>query len=273
MNIGVIGTGNMGTILIEAFLDSGAVQADQLVITNRTLAKAFAIQRAHPGITVAADAAEIVQRCGIVMLCVKPFDIHPLLQQLAPHWTREHCLVSITSPISVEQLEAAVPCQVVRAIPSIANRALSGSILVTFGSRCSAACRQTIDALFRRIASPVSIDESITRVASDIASCGPAFFSYLLRRFIEAAAAKTAISTEQATMLATDMIIGLGELLRRDLYTLQTLQEKVCVKGGITGEGIAVLERRLDGVFEEVLTKTHEKFQEDVEKVRQQFSS
>ncbi|MGG1557212.1 MULTISPECIES: late competence protein ComER [Geobacillus] len=271
MNIGVIGTGNMGTILIEAFLDSGAVKADQLVITNRTLAKAFAIQRTYPGITVAANAAEVVKQSSLVFLCVKPLDIHPLLQQLAPHWTREHCLVSITSPISVKQLEAAVPCQVVRAIPSIANRALSGSILVTFGSRCSTACRQTIDDLLRRIASPVYIDEAITRVASDISSCGPAFFSYLLQRFIDAAAAKTAITKEQATMLATDMIIGLGELLKRNLYTLPTLQEKVCVKGGITGEGIAVLEQRMNGVFEEVLAKTHEKFKEDVEKVKQQF--
>ncbi|OQP03449.1 late competence protein ComER [Geobacillus sp. 46C-IIa] len=272
MNIGVIGTGNMGTILIEALVDSGAVKAEQLIITNRTLAKAFNIQKTYPGITVAADPPETVKQADIVFLCVKPLDIHPLLQQLAPHWTREHCLVSITSPISVGQLEAAVPCQVVRAIPSITNRALSGSILVTFGSRCSAACRQTIDDLLRRIATPVLIDDAITRVASDIASCGPAFFSYLLQCFIDAAAAKTAITKDQATVLATDMIIGLGELLKRDLYTLQTLQEKVCVKGGITGEGIAVLEQKIDGVFEEVLRKTHEKFREDVEKVRQQFS-
>jgi competence protein ComER len=271
VNIGFIGTGNMGTILIEAFLDSGAVKEKEMIITNRTLAKAFDIQKTRPGIIVAPDAPETVKQAAIIFLCVKPLEMHPLLQQLAPYWTDEHCLVSITSPITVEQLEAAVPCQVVRAIPSITNRALSGSILVTFGSRCSAACRQTIDSLLRRIASPVYIDEAITRVASDISSCGPAFFSYLLQRFIDAATAKTAITKEQATMLATDMIIGLGELLKRNLYTLPTLQEKVCVKGGITGEGIAVLEQRLNGVFEEVLAKTHEKFKEDVEKVRQQF--
>ncbi|MEC5187319.1 competence protein ComER [Geobacillus thermodenitrificans] len=271
MNIGVIGTGNMGTILIEALLDSGAVQAEQLIITNRTLAKAFNIQKTYPGITVAADPSETVKQAGIIFLCVKPLDIYPLLQQLAPYWTNEHCLVSITSPINVKQLEAAVPCQVVRAIPSITNRALSGSILVTFGLRCSTTCRQTINDLLGRIATPVYIDDTITRVASDIASCGPAFFSYLLQRFINAAAAKTAITKEQAMLLATNMIIGLGELLKQDFYTLQTLQEKVCVKGGITGEGIAVLEQEMDGIFEELLTKTHQKFDEEVEKIKQQF--
>jgi len=135
MKIGVIGTGNMGRILIEAFLESGAIKEDELIITNRTLKKALDIKQTYSGVCVVASAEEVVQRATIVFLCVKPLDIHPLLQQLSSFWTKQHCLVSITSPISVEQLEAVVPCQVVRVIPSIANRARAGSSLITFGKR------------------------------------------------------------------------------------------------------------------------------------------
>ncbi|BDG36857.1 late competence protein ComER [Parageobacillus sp. VR-IP] len=271
MKIGVIGTGNMGRILIEAFLESGAVKEDELIITNRTLKKALDIKQTYSGVCVVASAEEVVQRATIVFLCVKPLDIHPLLQRLSSFWTKKHCLISITSPISVEQLEAVVPCQVVRVIPSITNRAFAGSTLITVGKRCSLQCRNYIETLFRHISTPSYIDDEITRIASDIASCGPAFFSYLLQRFIDAAVAKTAITKEQATALTTDMIIGLGELLKHNLYTLPTLQEKVCVKGGITGEGIAVLEKEMKGVFEEVFDKTHEKFKDDIEKVKKQF--
>ncbi|PDM41399.1 MULTISPECIES: late competence protein ComER [unclassified Geobacillus] len=273
MEIGMIGTGNMGRILIEAFLESGSVKEDQLIITNRTLEKALDIQRRYPGIYVAASAEEVVQKATIVFLCVKPLDIHPLLQQLSSFWTKEHCLVSITSPISVQQLEAAVPCHVVRVIPSITNRAFAGSTLITVGQRCSSHYQNYIETLFRQISAPCYINDEITRIASDIASCGPAFFSYLLQRFIEAAAAKTSITKEQATELTSNMIIGLGELLKKNLYTLPTLREKVCVKGGITGEGIAVLEKEIEGVFEQVFAKTHEKFKEDIEKVKKQFNS
>ncbi|MED4905080.1 late competence protein ComER [Parageobacillus thermoglucosidasius] len=273
MKIGMIGTGNMGRILIEAFLESGAVKEDQLIITNRTLEKALDIQRHYPNVYVASGAEEVVQKAIIVFLCVKPLDIHPLLQQLSSFWTKEHCLVSITSPISVQQLEAAVPCHVARVIPSITNRALSGSTLITFGQRCSRHYQTYIEQLFRHISVPSFIDHEITRIASDIASCGPAFFSYLLQRFIEAAVKKTAITKEQATVLTNDMIIGLGELLKSNLYTLPALQEKVCVKGGITGEGIAVLEKEMEGVFERVFAKTHEKFKDDIEKVKKQFNN
>jgi competence protein ComER len=272
VDIGFIGTGNMGRILIEAFVESNAVTPDRLVITNRTLTKALEIQKKYPEIKIAASGEEIIQQANMIFICVKPLDVHPLLEQLSSSLTKEHCIVSITSPITVKQIESLVPCHVARVIPSINNRALSGSSLVTFGDKCSSHYRNYIEKLFEQISVPIYIDEDITRVASDIASCGPAFFSYLLQRFIDAAVRKTAITKEQATALTSEMIIGLGELLKKELYTLPLLQEKVSVKGGITGEGIKVLESELGELFEHLFEKTHEKFHEDVEEVKKQFN-
>jgi competence protein ComER len=53
---------------------------------------------------------------------------------------------------------------------------------------------------------------------------------------------------------------------------LPTLQEKVCVKGGITGEGIKVLEAEIGNVFEHLFQATHKKFDEDLAHIEQQFS-
>lgn len=271
VKIGVIGTGNMGSMLIEALLEAKAVAETDVVITNRTIKKALDIQQKYPQVEVAANPEEVIKRTNIVFLCIKPLDIHPLLTQLAPYWTKDHCLVSITSPITVQQLESVVPCDVARVIPSITNRALSGSSLITFGHRCSAHYRTYIERLFQYISNPVFIEQDVTRIASDIASCGPAFFSYLLQRFIDAAVQKTTISKELATELASEMIIGVGELLKKKMYTLPTLQEKVCVKGGITGEGIAVLEAEIGEMFEHVFEKTNAKFAEEIKKIHNQF--
>lgn len=67
------------------------------------------------------------------------------------------------------------------------------------------------------------------------------------------------------------MIIGMGKLLETEIYTLPTLQEKVCVKGGVTGEGIKVLEKEVGEMFEKVFHVTHKKFYEDIEDVSMQF--
>ncbi|WP_374724609.1 late competence protein ComER [Calidifontibacillus erzurumensis] len=271
MNVGIIGTGNMGKILIEAFIKSSAIKEQNLYIMNRTKEKAEQIQKEYPNIHVVDTAKDIVNYTQYIFICIKPLDIYPLLREIEPFLRQEQCIISITSPISVKQLESIVPCTVVRVIPSINNRVLYGNTLLTFGEKCPIHHQHFIEQLMSKISTPVTIEENITRIASDITSCGPAFFTFLLRRFIDAAVSETEISKEQATLLATKMIIGLGQLIEQEVYTLETLQEKVCVKGGITGEGIKVLEEEIGDLFHHVIQQTHAKFQQEKEKINEQF--
>ncbi|MGJ7912205.1 late competence protein ComER [Neobacillus sp. LXY-1] len=272
MDIGIIGTGNMGRILVEAFLDSEAVSPSSMIITNRTRAKAILLRDKYKNIRVGANAVEVAAQSDLIFICVKPLEVFKVIDEINPHLTEDKCLISITSPISTNQIESKVSCSVVRIIPSITNRALSGVSLVTYGDLCSDYWRIEVEKLMMKISEPVPINENITRVASDIVSCGPAFFSYLLQAFINAAVKETEIEEKVARLLASEMIIGFGELIKQEHYTLQSLQEKVCVKGGITGEGIKVLENELGEVFEHLFQATHGKFKEELEKVEIVFS-
>jgi competence protein ComER len=271
MKIGIIGTGNMGTILIEALIDGKAVSPSSMVITNRTKTKAMLLKNKYKGIRVGENAAEVASQSDLVFLCVKPLDVYTIINEINPQLNNRKCVISITSPIDTTQLEAKTTCSVIRVIPSITNRALAGVSLITYGEHCSENWKTKVESLFAKISVPVTIDDKITRVASDIVSCGPAFFSYLLQRFILAAVKETEIDQETATVMASEMIVGLGELIKQGHYTLPSLQEKVCVKGGITGEGIKVMEEELGDLFEHIFQATHNKFNEDLEKVNSQF--
>ena len=157
----------------------------------------------------------------------------PDLAKYAEHFSHEKCLVSITSPISPSQLETLVPCHVARIIPSITNRALSGASLFTFGSNCSEEWQQKLFRLFKNISTPLVIEEDITRVSSDIASCGPAFFSYLLQCFINAAVDKTNITHEEATTLVSEMVVGMGKLLEKGFSHCLLYKKKYALKAAL----------------------------------------
>lgn len=273
MKIGIIGTGNMGRILVEALIDGKAISPSSIMITNRTKSKALELKDTYQDLQIGDNAAEVAGWCNLLFICVKPFDVHKILDEIHPYVSDDDCLISITSPISTGQIEKKVNCSIARVIPSITSRALSGVSLITYGEHCSDLWKNKVEELFSKIGVPVFIDEKITRVASDIVSCGPAFFSYLLQRFISAAVTETKIDQKTATILASEMIVGLGELLKQGHYTLPSLQEKVCVKGGITGEGIKVMEEQLGDVFENIFRATHVKFQEDLEEVKRQFTT
>ncbi|WP_428909192.1 late competence protein ComER [Niallia sp. Krafla_26] len=271
MEVGIIGTGNMGRILIEALLDGKAVSPSSMIITNRTLSKAVAIQQNYPEIRIGQNIEEIGKKADLIFICVKPHDVFDVSRKLLPFLTKEKCVITITSPISVEQLESILPCSVARVIPSITNRALTGVTLLSFGQNCKTSWKNRINEMTEHISRPLEIKEDITRVASDIVSCGPAFYSYLTQRFIQAAVQETKIDQDTATILASEMLIGLGELLRQGHYTLPTLQEKVCVKGGITGEGIKVLEKEIGNMFEHLFQATHLKFEDDLASLRSHY--
>jgi competence protein ComER len=272
MKIGFIGTGNMGRILVEAFIDGNAISPSSVMIINRTKSKALMLKDKYEDINVEESLMEIASKCDLLFVCVKPLGVLPILQEIEPYLTPQKCLISITSPISTDQLEKIINCSVIRIIPSITNRALSGVSLFTYGEKCDEFWKTKVEQLFSKISVPVQIEEKITRVSSDIVSCGPAFFTYLLQRFINSAVRETGIEESKATKLASEMIIGLGELIKQGHYTLPALQQKVCVKGGITGEGIEVLENELGDVFSHLFRATQDKFKEDLEKTDIQFS-
>lgn len=271
MKIGIIGTGSMGSILIESFIESTAITPSQLIITNRTLEKASAFKEKYLDLQVAESSKDVALEADIIFVCVKPLQFHSLLKDLQPYLRKEQLLISITSPISVTQLEMLVPCKTARIIPSITNRALSGSSLVTLGTTCSQDDYELLHSLLTHISTPIIIKENITRVASDIASCGPAFFSYLVQEFIDAAVRQTEISEAEATEIASQMIVGFGKLIEKEIFTLPTLQERVSVPGGVTGEGLKVLREEIGDMFDLLFQQTHAKYREDIDKIKDQF--
>lgn len=272
MKLGIIGTGNMGRILAEAMLDSNAVSPSSVVVTNRTKEKALLLKDTYPEISVELNVIEVAKKTDLLFICVKPKEVYGIIQEIKTVLRKEQCVISITSPISVSHLERELNCSVARAIPSITNRALAGVSLLSFGGNCTQKWKEDLRKIFEKISVPLEIENNITRVSSDIVSCGPAFFSYLMQRFIQAAIKETDINEQTATKLASEMLIGLGELLKQGHYTLPTLQEKVCVKGGITGEGIKVLEAELGDIFEHLFQATHLKFDEDLAFIEEQFT-
>ncbi|SFF53214.1 competence protein ComER [Halobacillus alkaliphilus] len=263
MKWGIIGTGNMGSMLVTSLVKSGAVCASDLIIYNRTAQKALDLQKDEAKLTVAESLEEVAKKSDILFLCVKPHHYSQVLNEIKNDLTLNQCLVSITSPVSVEDLENKVSCQVARIVPSITNHAHAGVSLFTFGTRVTDSVKQSLLNTFEYISKPSAIEEDHIRAASDMVSCGPAFISFLLKNWIEAAGEVTGISEKKATELTENMMIGLGSLLSKEIFTLDELMEKVTVKGGVTGEGLKALEAHIGSLFQEMFKATQTKHKED----------
>jgi competence protein ComER len=271
MDVGFIGTGSMGSILIESLIRSGALKPEHIIAANRTAGKVTLLADKYPGLRVARSNIEVILDSDLVFLCVKPVEYKRVIDEIRKVTLPSQILVSITSPVLIKHLEDQLNCKIAKVIPSITNFMLSGATLCMYGERMTDEDKRTVEELLGAMSEPIRISEMHTRVTSDISSCGPAFFALLVQKFIDAAVAETGIPYEQATKLASHMLLGTGGLLTDGGFTPETLQQRVAVPGGITAEGLRLMEHELDGMFNRLIRITHAKYEEDLEKVGAMF--
>jgi len=272
MVIGFIGTGSMGSVLVHALVRSNAVKPEDLIIHNRTSRKAEALAELNPGIRISHSMIETAVSSDLLFLCVKPLEYKSVLDKIALFMRREQLLISITSPVMIRHLEDAVSCKVAKVIPSLTNYVRSGATLCMYGKRMTDPDIQLVESLLRHISTPIRISESVARVSSDISSVGPAFIAFFVEQLIDAACQLTEISRLEATHLASEMVAGAGQLLTIGGFTPQSLQERISVPGGITERALQLLRDQTNGLFEQVIRATHDKFNEDVTKVEAMLS-
>ncbi len=263
MKWGIIGTGNMGKVLLHALTESQAVAEENIHIYNRTLMKAYELLNQYPNVSVERNLKTITSKSDVLYLCAKPKEILSIAQQIKSHVRKDQMVISITSSITTDHLDQILPCKTARMIPSITNQSLSGATLLSFGKRCSPIDQEMLMQTCKLFSHPFLVSDSTVRAASDVVSCGPAFISYVLEDMIHSVEEVTLLERKEAEQFVEVMMIGFGKLLEEKHFTLKSLMEKVMVKGGITGVGMEALEAEINQSFRNVFLKTHEKFSEE----------
>ncbi|UTR14350.1 late competence protein ComER [Salipaludibacillus sp. LMS25] len=268
--LGFIGTGSMGSILLESFIKAG-IPEEMIHVTNRSVDKVKNIKAQFKHVSDHSSTHVLANSADWIFICTKPADMVGVLKELSTYLKPHHVIITITSPLQVEEAEELLnktKTPVVRFIPSIVNLSLQGPSLVTFGDRCSNELKKELKQLFNLISSPVSITPDITRAASDLASCGPAFISFLVRQMIKGAVEETGIKEGTALQITESMLIAYGELLKGRQFDLATLQKRVTVPGGVTGVGLDVLEKDTKNTFHDMFKATHQKYAHDREHIK-----
>ncbi|HYG60365.1 MAG TPA: NAD(P)-binding domain-containing protein [Symbiobacteriaceae bacterium] len=257
MNVGFIGMGNMGQMLVTALARSKVFQPGDIFANTRSQEKLRRLSDAIPGIQVAYSNRELVQRCPVFFLCVKPNETKAVLDEAGPYITPDHLLVSITNTIDMPVLERAVKARVAKVIPSVVQSVHEGVSLLMFGERCTPEDKGLLHRLMGAISQPMVVQESQARVASDLTSCGPAFLSYGFRALAQAARHyQPDLPPDMVDRMIRTTAAATCRLIEQTGMTFDDIIAKVSTPGGITADGITVLDEQMAGVWEQVIETT-----------------
>ncbi len=268
MRIGIIGTGNIGQLLLARWINHP--QATRIHAYNRTATKLNALRSTYPTLVIERTNTDVVRQCDWIVLGVKPREYPALIEEIQPHVRPYQLILAVTSPVTIAQLQRTLPCKIAKIIPSFTNRIQEGVVLVVHGDRLAPEDRHRLDELLGVLGTPKTIDDAHVRIASDFTSCAPAYIASLLQAWIKEAHTHTGISPAETQQYVALMLKGTAQLLTAG-ETLATIRQTICVPGGITAAGVRILDPESAALWNTVIHVTHAKFEEECTHLAQQF--
>ncbi|MDD3407061.1 MAG: NAD(P)-binding domain-containing protein [Methanomicrobium sp.] len=255
---GIIGTGNMGSMLVRKFIEAGAVSAEDVLVYNHSPEKLEALVKLA-GVRAAKSNTDLAAESDIIFICVRPDDASSLFSEIKESLTEDKILVSIISDISIAKIKEWSGHDAVRVIPSVTSECRCGISLITFGEAANESLREKIIKLFGSISMPYVTDEKSLPHLSDITGSSPAIIAAIISEYADAAARRGHVTKTDAELLLTETFLGTAKLLSENKLTPKDLISKVSTKGGITQEGVCVIKKESPAMFDNLLLRMSEK--------------
>ncbi len=238
--VGVVGAGSMGGAIASGLVASGAADPSGVMAADPNETSRAAL--GELGIRTFADAAEMVSAGpDVVVLAVKPQILPGVLAGLADLLAGRP-VISIAAGVPLATLEAALPTsRVVRVMPNLPVKVLSGATAICAGSRATAADVERAHGIFGALGSARVMREDQLDAEGAVVSCGPAYIA-LFADVLTRAAVEHGMACADAREMVLSTMRGVATQLLESGEHPRAYMDKVTSPGGTTAAGLRALE-------------------------------
>jgi pyrroline-5-carboxylate reductase len=230
----IVGCGNMAGAMLEGWLAAGLPKSTFTVVTPS--------RESVPGDVELLREVPEGRHFDAVLLGFKPQMLTKIASTLQEVTGDGVTILSVLAGVQIETLRERFPAAgaLVRVMPNLAC-ALGKSPVALAEEGLDEASREALLALMAPLGTPAWVGEDKFDLVTALAGSGPAF----VYRFIDAlgaAAVRLGLPEEQARELALAMTEGAAALAARSEHTPGRLADMVASPGGVTRQGLDVLD-------------------------------
>ena len=240
--IGFIGAGNMAEALIRGLVRGGHVPAEHVVASAPRQERLAELKKTY-GIDVTTTNRELVQRCGIVVLSVKPQIMDKVLREVGDLLKPGTLVISVAAGVDTATIEDGLAdgVRVVRAMPNTPALVGAGATAIAPGKHASESDLATARAMFDAVGITVELEEYHLDAVTGLSGSGPAYIFLILEAFADAGV-KVGLSRRNAQRLAAQTVMGSAKLLLDTDEHPGKLKDMVTSPGGTAIAGLHTLE-------------------------------
>ncbi len=240
--VAFLGLGKMGGILLQALLKKSVLLPKNTVATVRHPERAQKLSQ-ELGISVTTDNLQAAQQSDLILLCVKPQTVKPVVQEIAAEMAPGKQLISIAASVPTQYIEEILDSEVpvVRAMPNTPCVIECGMTGLCKGKFADESHLDTAHALFDSVGRTVTVDEKLMDAVTGLSASGPAFIYIILESLAEAGV-KVGLPRDVATLLAAQTVQGAARMTLETGQHPALLKDAVTTPAGCTVDGIMELE-------------------------------
>lgn len=270
MKVGIIGFGSMGRMLAEKFAASGLLDKSSLLLSSRSPEK---LHDAKKWATLMSSNSELTSSADFVFLCLRPFDLKGVLEEIRDSISDNTLLVSLNGSVSFENLEKSLTrrCRIAKVIPSITAEVERSQTLVCYNDLVSTEDKGNLKRLLVSMGNVIELPENELGMGSELVSCMPGFIASIFDVIVKASEEHTNIPHDQIVRMILQTMIATGELMLEKNMSFEDVVTRVATPGGITEEGTKVVYENFPETARVLFEKTLEKRKLTAEKAQAQF--
>ena len=251
--VGSIGAGNMARALMGGIARAGMARPEDCLACDIKPEAREAFEKAT-GIKAIESGAEVLRRCQVILLAVKPQTMGDALDAIRAGVEARHLFISIAAGIKSGFIEKKLSggaeggvrggvrgvrggVRVVRVMPNTPALLGAGAAGVAPGAHASAEDVALTIRLMNAVGIAVAVDETQMDAVTALSGSGPAYFFYFVERLI-AAGIEQGLAPEVSARLAKQTILGAARMLCERPETPEQLRAAVTSPGGTTAAAI-----------------------------------
>lgn len=233
----------MGTALLQGIVARQLCTPSSIFVSDAIPAAVEAAVSSLPGIQGMADNLAAARAAGIVLLCVKPAGIAPLISSLCV-LPESRLLISIAAGVTLSVMEkAAGHHRVIRVMPNTPALIGMGASAYACGSNATAADAAAVEKILGAVGTVTRVAEPLLDAVTGLSGSGPAYVYTFIEALADGGLAE-GLTKEQALRLAAQTVAGAALMVMQSRDHPALLRDQVTSPGGTTIAGIAALESR-----------------------------
>lgn len=242
--IGFIGAGNMASTIIDGLINSFKDINNKIYVTDINGEKAKKLCDGL-NINLCESNIELVKKCDIIFLAVKPNVYQPVLKKINPYMDGKKLIISMMAGITIDDisLHFKQPVKTIRIMPNVGVTVGEGMIALSTDSNLAKEEVNLVVDLLSSIGKVDEIGEHLMDAVTNISGCSPAYIAMFVEALADGSVLR-GMPRDKAYIYAAQTLIGTGKMILEKGIHPGQLKDLVSSPAGVTIEGVYNLEKR-----------------------------